>query len=274
MNSSKMKIISSRIPTSSNHFSADKLRQIIKNVRRAADNFIVRSDDAGGSSREKFSNAGEPFCESSQGWSVSCRRPTEHEIDKLMQRLTSAKSCDAPDRQSVLAIVVEQQVEPEEEAPIEIPSGLGNLELEIESEISFGGSSASLAEAELPADVEDNLTYSGSSRPSSAGAEFHRTVSGLALFSEEPSREEMEQMTVAIRTIEPGSEGTESYCETSPDDRPIMQVTVRPLPASHHIRRTSLNVPPADLREPLIDFAQIERSTKLRHARANMLLHC
>ncbi|KFB47614.1 hypothetical protein ZHAS_00015586 [Anopheles sinensis] len=270
-------------------FSEEKLRQIIKNVRRAADNFIVPRNGDGESDGRKFScqKARPPEvgggCEptATAEWTVSCRRPTEHEIDKLMQGLTSAKSCDEPDRQSFLAIVDEQQVElelkeeaaPATEAASEALSD-GEIESE-ESEISTASSNASLDEiAELPADVEDNLTYSTTSdesRPSSSYKDIEAELESS--FFSEPPAEEMERMTFAMRPIEPDSDGAESYCETLSVDRPIIQVRIRSLPASFGIRLARIYVPPSDVpNEQLIDFAQIERNTKLLHARHNMLL--
>ncbi|XP_052891563.1 uncharacterized protein LOC128299598 [Anopheles moucheti] len=248
----------------SNSLTAEKLQQIIKNVRNASR--IINAPGDSDDEREchrKFSHDDGSTRNASQ-LKISHRKLTADEIDKLMKNLATAqRPLDEPGCLAASAGSAGEKQQVELEA-VE----LSVLEDQYaESEISFTSyrlSTGSHSERELSADVEDNLAYSRESlRSFNDNVDNQSDRSHVELnFSPAPATP---VPLFAFRPIEQtASEEYESYGEISRStvDRPIMQVKVRPLPASHSIRTKCLRKPPSDDELPsLIDFRQIERNT-------------
>uniref|UniRef100_A0A182TB59 Uncharacterized protein n=1 Tax=Anopheles maculatus TaxID=74869 RepID=A0A182TB59_9DIPT len=255
MNGSK-----SKSSKTSDSLTAEKLQRIIKNVRNAS-NILNASDDTDGGSHKKFDSDADSRYSSTAQLKISHRKLTAHEIDKLMKSLPTTRSSSGhhqPPASSTSSDSAQQQVEQQQEATG--PSISPDRLLHAESDISFTTAHSTL---ELPADVEDNLAYSGESLLSFSDDDQHSCCSV-------PAANRVPSVTLfAFRSIEltASDEYDESYGETSRSDvdRPIMQVKVRPLAASHSIRcslHQQQHQQSDDELPPLIDFRQIERNTK------------
>ncbi|XP_053660210.1 uncharacterized protein LOC128709247 [Anopheles marshallii] len=247
--------------------TAEKLQRIIKNVRNASRITNTPGDSDVEGCHIKFSNDDSSTLNASR-LKISHRKLTVVEIDKLMKNLaTVQRPSDVPgllatssasdgDKQQVEQEAVELSVSEDQYAGSEI------------SFTSYHPSKGSHSGLECSADVEDNLAFSRESLLSfKDNVDDQSDRSNVQLNSSPvPAESTATPMTLfAFRPIQQtASEEYESYGETSRSavDRPIMQVKVRPLPASHSIRTKCLRVQPSDDELPLIDFRQIERNTK------------
>uniref|UniRef100_A0A182M6L6 Uncharacterized protein n=1 Tax=Anopheles culicifacies TaxID=139723 RepID=A0A182M6L6_9DIPT len=248
------------------HFlTAERLQRIIKNVRNASSilNTPERTDVE--CLDKKCTNEDSSTCNGSQ-LKISHRKLTADEIDKLMKNLSTTQRSPSGHPAPSFALDSEkQQVEQEAVEPSVTEDQYA------ESEISFTSyhpSSGAQSGLELPADVEDNLAYSDASFLSfraDDNDQSDRLNVRLNSFPVGAASRPTPLTLFAFRPIElTASEEYESYGETSRStvDRPIMQVKVRPLPASHSIRSWCLRAQQSDDEQPLIDFRQIERNTK------------
>uniref|UniRef100_A0A182R567 Uncharacterized protein n=1 Tax=Anopheles funestus TaxID=62324 RepID=A0A182R567_ANOFN len=243
--------------------TAEKLHRIIKNIRNASSILSTSEDTDVGGCDQKLDANNECCTLNVSQLKISHRKLTVDEIDKIMKNLsTTSTPSGEPDRPSTVDSEM-QQVKQEAPSVSEIQY--------VESEISFTSydpSAGTHSALELLADVEDNLAYSDESLLSFSGNDddqSDRTNVRLHFSPGSAASWTNPSTLFAFRTIElTASEEYESYGETSSSvvDRPIMQVKVRPLPASHAIRTGCLRVQPSDDERPLIDFRQIERNTK------------
>ncbi|XP_035894085.1 uncharacterized protein LOC118504105 [Anopheles stephensi] len=260
MNGSK-----SKLSKASDSLTAEKLQRIIKNVRNAS-NILSSSDDDG--CHKKLDSAADSWYSDTAQLKISHRKLTAHEIDKLMKSFPTKPSITtSPPPASSTSSDSEQQQQVQQEAtePSTSDDPLLNA-ASAESEISFTTAHSTL---ELPADVEDNLAYSGESLLSfSDDDQPAYYAQSRSSFSVGTDTNRVPSVTL-FRTIDLTAPGVydESYGETSRSDvdRPIMQVKVRPLAASHSIRCSVQRVQQqqqSDDELPLIDFRQIERNTE------------